>query len=148
MEQQVLVSLLCCLSNFFFHVSWHIACTLTLCIDFLARRFNLPPPPVSHFHMRFRGVSVPGFEDGNFVGPTILAGNMGPGNPAYDEEVFAPVLCCVGVDTLEEAIDFVNACKYGNGSAIFTQSGIAAREFQRKINAGQVNLLQHAVCYP
>lgn len=58
---------------------------------------------------------MPGYEEGNFLGPTVLAGKVGPGTPAYDEEVFGPVLCCVSVDTLKEAIALVNACKYGNG---------------------------------
>ncbi len=51
------------------------------------------------------------------MGPTVLAGTaVGPGLPAYDEEVFGPVLCVVTVETLEEAIHFVNSCKFGNGA--------------------------------
>lgn len=66
-----------------------------------------------------RGVAVEGYEKGNFVGPTVLAGNsVGPGLPAYDEEVFGPVLCVVAVETLEEAIHFVNSCSFGNGALV------------------------------
>lgn len=58
-----------------------------------------------------------GYESGNFLGPTILAGDaIGPGVPAYDTEVFGPVLCLVTVETLEDAIQLVNSCKYGNGT--------------------------------
>ncbi|CAM9677601.1 unnamed protein product, partial [Laminaria digitata] len=87
-----------------------------------------------------RGLLVDGYENGNFLGPTVLTGNAGPGIPAYDEEVFGPVLCCVAVDTLEEAIQLVNSCTYGNGTSIFTVSGAAARKYQREVNAGQVGI--------
>eukprot|EP00903_Cladosiphon_okamuranus_P015999 g14775.t1 len=88
-----------------------------------------------------RGVVVEGYENGNFLSPTVLSGAiLGPGFPAYDEEVFGPVLCVIVVETLEEAIQFVNSCRYGNGTSIFTQSGAAAREFQREIHAGQVGI--------
>lgn len=59
---------------------------------------------------------MPGYEKGNFLGPTVLGGGIGPGIPGYDEEVFGPVLCCITVETLEEAIELVNACQFGNGS--------------------------------
>lgn len=62
-------------------------------------------------------MAVEGYESGNFLGPTVLSGAvLGPGVPAYDSEVFGPVLCLVAVETLEEAIQFVNSCKYGNGT--------------------------------
>ena len=61
-----------------------------------------------------RDLVVEGYEDGNFLAPTVLTGDAGPGIPAYDEEVFGPVLCCVTVETLEEAIQLVNSCTYGN----------------------------------
>lgn len=74
----------------------------------------LSPDGCDHTHNR--GLSVPGYEKGNFLGPTVLGGSIGPGIPGYDEEVFGPVLCCITVETLEEAIELVNACQYGNGS--------------------------------
>lgn len=86
-----------------------------------------------------RGVKVPGFEKGNFVGPTILSG-VDAKNRAYTEEIFGPVLVTLNVDTLEEAIAFTNASKYGNGCAIFTQSGPVARKFQHEIDVGQVGI--------
>lgn len=79
-----------------------------------------------------RGVKVPGFEKGNFVGPSVLA-NVDANNRAYTEEIFGPVLVTLNVDTLDEAIAFTNKSKYGNGCAIFTQSGPIARKFQHEV---------------
>ena len=86
-----------------------------------------------------RNIKVPGYENGNFVGPTILMG-VDKNNRAYKEEIFGPVLVCLAVDTLEEAIAFTNASPYGNGAAIFTKSGSAARKFQHEIDIGQVGI--------
>lgn len=86
-----------------------------------------------------RGVAPPGYESGNWLGPTLIS-EAGPGNPAYEEEVFGPVLVTTAVDSLEAAIALVNANKYGNGTAIFTQSGAAARKFQHEVEAGQVGI--------
>jgi len=82
---------------------------------------------------------TPGYEKGNFVGPTIFS-DVRPGMAIYDEEIFGPVLCVVNADTLEDAIDLVNANPNGNGTAIFTQSGAAARRFQEDIDVGQVGV--------
>lgn len=86
-----------------------------------------------------RGVKVPGHENGNFVGPTVLM-DIDENNTAYVEEIFGPVLVCKAVDTLEEAIEFTNRSKYGNGCAIFTTNGSAARKFQQDIDVGQVGI--------
>ena len=84
-----------------------------------------------------RGVVVRGYEKGNFVGPTILT-NVTTENPAYTEEVFGPVLVCMAAKTMEEALTLVNGNKYGNSGVLFTNSGLAARRFQRDVNCGQV----------
>lgn len=86
-----------------------------------------------------RGVVVPGYEQGNFLGPTVLH-NVDGCNRAYTNEIFAPVLVTRAVDSLEEAIAFTNASPYGNGCAIFTQSGAAARKYQHEIDVGQVGI--------
>ncbi len=86
-----------------------------------------------------RKPSVPGFERGNFVGPTIFSG-VEPGMRIYDEEIFGPVLIVLAADTLEAAIDLINANPNGNGTALFTQSGAAARRFQEDIDVGQVGI--------
>lgn len=82
---------------------------------------------------------VPGYEKGNFVGPTIFSG-VKPGMTIYDQEIFGPVLCIAGANSLDEAIEFINANPNGNGTAIFTQSGAAARKFQEDIDVGQVGI--------
>jgi len=82
---------------------------------------------------------IPGHERGNFVGPTIFS-DVRPGMAIYDEEIFGPVLCLVNTDTLDDAINLVNANPNGNGTAIFTQSGALARRFQEDIDVGQVGI--------
>ncbi|KAK9450541.1 Aldehyde/histidinol dehydrogenase [Limtongia smithiae] len=86
-----------------------------------------------------RGFKPEKYPNGNFIAPTIITG-VKPGMRAYDVEIFGPVLVVVNVPTLDAAIDLVNANKYGNGVAIFTQSGSAAAKFQREIEAGQVGI--------
>lgn len=81
-----------------------------------------------------RGVNVPGHENGNFIGATIID-HVKPGMSVYDEEIFGPVMIISRVDTLQQAIDLINSNKYGNGTAIFTRSGNAARKFQHEIEA-------------
>ncbi|KAK9491518.1 Aldehyde/histidinol dehydrogenase [Lipomyces doorenjongii] len=86
-----------------------------------------------------RGYEVDKYPNGNFIGPTIITG-VKSGMRAYEEEIFGPVLSVVSVNTLDEAIAFVNANKYGNGVAIFTHSGSVARKFQKEIECGQVGI--------
>lgn len=86
-----------------------------------------------------RKPQVEGYENGNFVGPTIFSG-VKPGMRIYDEEIFGPVLIILEADTLEQAIALVNANPNGNGTAVFTQSGAAARKFQEDIDVGQVGI--------
>ncbi|MGD8219685.1 CoA-acylating methylmalonate-semialdehyde dehydrogenase [Pseudomonas thivervalensis] len=86
-----------------------------------------------------RGISVPGFEQGNFVGPTLFSG-VTTKMRIYTEEIFGPVLVVLEVDTLDQAIALVNANPFGNGTGLFTQSGAAARKFQSEIDVGQVGI--------
>ena len=86
-----------------------------------------------------RNPKVPGFENGNFIAPTIFSG-VEPRHKVYTHEIFGPVLVIVSVDNLDEAIDLVNRNPYGNGTGIFTQSGAAARKFQNEIDVGQVGI--------
>ncbi len=86
-----------------------------------------------------RGVKVSGYEQGNFIGPTIFSG-VRPGMKIYTTEIFGPVMVIVGVDNLDEAIELINANPFGNGTGIFTQSGAAARKFQNEIDVGQVGI--------
>ena len=86
-----------------------------------------------------RNVKLESFEKGNFVGPTVLS-KITPSNVAYKEEIFGPVLVCLQADTLEDAMSIINANPYGNGCAIFTSSGSAARKFQTDIEVTQVGI--------
>ncbi|MFB2752154.1 CoA-acylating methylmalonate-semialdehyde dehydrogenase [Shewanella xiamenensis] len=83
--------------------------------------------------------SVAGYESGNWVGPTMFT-KVTTDMSIYKEEIFGPVLCCMESDSLEEAIELVNASPYGNGTSIFTASGAAARKYQHEIEVGQVGI--------
>ncbi len=78
-------------------------------------------------------------KEGNFVGPTIFTG-VKPGMAVYEQEIFGPVLCIAEAGSLDEAIALINANPNGNGTAIFTQSGAAARKFEDEIDVGQVGI--------
>jgi malonate-semialdehyde dehydrogenase (acetylating)/methylmalonate-semialdehyde dehydrogenase len=86
-----------------------------------------------------RGVRVPGYEQGNFIGPTIFSA-VTPQMKIYTTEIFGPVMVIVGVNTLDEAIALINNNPFGNGTGIFTQSGAVARKFQNEIDVGQVGI--------
>ncbi|WP_350557608.1 CoA-acylating methylmalonate-semialdehyde dehydrogenase [Psychrobacter sp. CAL346-MNA-CIBAN-0220] len=86
-----------------------------------------------------RGITVKGFEKGNFVGPTIFD-NVTADMQIYEQEVFGPVLCIMRADSLDDAIEILNANPHGNGTAIFTQSGAAAHKFQQDIQVGQIGI--------
>ncbi|HEX5371383.1 MAG TPA: CoA-acylating methylmalonate-semialdehyde dehydrogenase [Aquabacterium sp.] len=86
-----------------------------------------------------RGHRVAGREGGFFTGGTLFD-HVQPGMRIYREEIFGPVLSCVRVATLSEAIDLVNAHEFGNGVACFTSDGHVAREFSRHIQVGMVGI--------
>ncbi|PQJ46383.1 methylmalonate-semialdehyde dehydrogenase (acylating) [Vibrio campbellii] len=82
---------------------------------------------------------VEGFPEGNWVGPTLFSG-VTTEMSIYTQEIFGPVLVCIEVDTLQEAIELVNRNPYGNGTSIFTANGAAARKYQHEIQVGQVGV--------
>ena len=86
-----------------------------------------------------REIRVPGFEEGYFIGPTIL-GNVSPASPVYTTEIFGPVLSVIQVETLDEAIQMINCNRYGNSACIFTRSGGAARKFRHNTLAGNIGV--------
>jgi malonate-semialdehyde dehydrogenase (acetylating)/methylmalonate-semialdehyde dehydrogenase len=86
-----------------------------------------------------RGIVVPGGEGGFFLGPTLID-HVNSAADVYTEELFGPVLVVVRVRTLDEAIELINANPYGNGTAIFTESGDAARRFQRGVHVGMIGV--------
>jgi len=86
-----------------------------------------------------RALSVEGHEDGFFVGPCLFD-RATPEMDIYTDEIFGPVLVVLRAGTFDEAIDLVNANPYGNGTAIFTSNGEAARTFQRRVTVGMIGV--------
>ncbi len=77
--------------------------------------------------------------EGFFLAPTLLD-NVAPGMKVYDDEIFGPVLSVMRLDTYEDAVEVINEHQYGNGTAIFTRDGGAARQFQFDIQVGMVGI--------
>ena len=86
-----------------------------------------------------RGVTVPGFENGYFVGPTIFD-NVLPEHSVGNDEIFGPVTCIKRVKDFEEGLAIMNANRFANGSCIYTSSGRHAREFAKRTHGGMVGI--------
>jgi malonate-semialdehyde dehydrogenase (acetylating)/methylmalonate-semialdehyde dehydrogenase len=86
-----------------------------------------------------RGLKVREFDNGYFLGTTLFDG-VTPDMRIYQDEIFGPVLVVLRTSTLEEAIALVNRNPYANGTAIFTESGGAARRFENEIQVGMVGV--------
>ncbi|RDV26193.1 methylmalonate-semialdehyde dehydrogenase (CoA acylating) [Alteromonas aestuariivivens] len=84
-------------------------------------------------------VTVAGYENGNWIGPTVFTG-VTSDMDIYQQEIFGPVLSCMSVRDLDEALALVNRNPYGNGTSIFTSSGSAARKYQSEVEVGQVGV--------
>jgi malonate-semialdehyde dehydrogenase (acetylating)/methylmalonate-semialdehyde dehydrogenase len=79
------------------------------------------------------------YPNGNWVGPTVIS-DVTTDMTCYKEEIFGPVLICLHVDTVDDAIELVNKNEYGNGTAVFTRSGATAEHYRKRIEAGQVGI--------
>ncbi|GAB3402869.1 CoA-acylating methylmalonate-semialdehyde dehydrogenase [Schumannella luteola] len=86
-----------------------------------------------------RGIEVDGEADGFWLGPTLLD-NVPTTSRAYTEEIFGPVLSVVRVQSYEEGVELINSGQFGNGTAIFTNDGGAARRFQTEIQVGMIGI--------
>uniref|UniRef100_UPI0037C96E1B CoA-acylating methylmalonate-semialdehyde dehydrogenase n=1 Tax=Phenylobacterium sp. TaxID=1871053 RepID=UPI0037C96E1B len=86
-----------------------------------------------------RGFKLQGYEQGFFIGPSLFDG-VTRGMKTYHEEIFGPVLQIVRAESFEEALDLPSSHQYGNGVAIFTRNGRAAREFAQRVNVGMVGI--------
>ena len=86
-----------------------------------------------------RSPHISGYENGNFVRPTILS-NVNPNGDIARTEIFGPVLSLMHVNTIDEAIRLVNGGQYGNMACLFTSSGAAARQFRSEVDAGNVGI--------
>ncbi len=84
-----------------------------------------------------RVASVP--DRGFFIGCSLVDG-VEPGTPVYDEEIFGPVLGVVRVPTMDDALDLVARSRFGNGVSVFTRSGVHARDFEVRVDAGMVGI--------
>lgn len=85
------------------------------------------------------GFTVDGFEDGHWIGISLLD-KVSTESDAYRDEIFGPVLCVLRAETYEEGMALINASPYGNGTAVFTRDGGAARRFQLEVEAGMVGV--------
>lgn len=86
-----------------------------------------------------RGFRLQGYENGFFIGPSLFD-NVKPGMKTYHEEIFGPVLQIVRAESFDEAVQLPSKHQYGNGVAIFTRNGRAAREFASRVNVGMVGV--------
>lgn len=86
-----------------------------------------------------RGKKPQGFEDGYFIGPTLLR-NVKKGMRCVDEELFGPIFTIAEAETLDETIEYCNNNEFGNSVAVFTNSGPDANKFAKQINIGQVGI--------
>jgi malonate-semialdehyde dehydrogenase (acetylating)/methylmalonate-semialdehyde dehydrogenase len=86
-----------------------------------------------------RGVRVEGHQEGFYVGPTLFD-EVGTGMEIYKQEIFGPVLIVLRVADIDEAIGMINDNPYGNGTAIFTANGAAARKFQNEVQVGMIGV--------
>jgi malonate-semialdehyde dehydrogenase (acetylating)/methylmalonate-semialdehyde dehydrogenase len=86
-----------------------------------------------------RGLKVTDHEDGFFLGASLFD-RVRPEMKIYQDEIFGPVLCVVRVNSMQEAMDLIDAHEYGNGTCIFTRDGEAARYFSDNIKVGMVGV--------
>ena len=86
-----------------------------------------------------RSASISGFENGSFVRPTVLQ-NVDPSGEIAKTEIFGPVLSLIHVDTIDDAIAYINSGQYGNMACLFTSSGAAARKFRYEVNSGNIGI--------
>jgi malonate-semialdehyde dehydrogenase (acetylating)/methylmalonate-semialdehyde dehydrogenase len=86
-----------------------------------------------------RGIEVDGAADGFWLGPTLID-RVPTSSRVYTEEIFGPVLSVVRVDTYEDGVELINSGAFGNGTAIFTNDGGAARRFQNEIEVGMIGI--------
>ena len=86
-----------------------------------------------------RTVAADGGKEGFWLGPTLID-NVTPGMSVYTDEIFGAVLSIIRVESYDEAMDLINSNPYGNGTAIFTNDGGAARRFQNEVQVGMVGI--------
>ena len=93
----------------------------------------------AHVVVDGRGIDVDGEPDGFWLGPTLID-RVPTSSRSYIDEIFGPVLAVVRVDSYEQGLEIINASPYGNGTAIFTNDGGAARRFQNEVEVGMIGV--------
>ena len=86
-----------------------------------------------------RNFAMEGYENGNFMGPTVLT-DVVPGSLAHRTEIFGPVVVILKAGTFDEALEIIASSPYGNGASIYTQNGYFARRFKLEVTAGMVGI--------
>ena len=86
-----------------------------------------------------RGISLQGYENGNFVGPTIF-NDVSEDMSIYKEEIFGPVLSVLNMNNFEDALNLINKHEFGNGTSIYTSNGAFARNFMKNVQIGMVGI--------
>ena len=86
-----------------------------------------------------RKAVVPGYEKGHFIGPTVLDG-VTPDMTIAKEEVFAPVVSYIRMESMDEAIEFIHKSPFGNAASVYTQSGKTARDFRYRCQCGNIGI--------
>lgn len=86
-----------------------------------------------------RNTKIDGYENGNFIRPTILE-NVPTSGELIKTEIFGPVMSLISMNTVDDALEFINANRYGNMACIFTSNGASARKFRSEANAGNVGI--------
>ncbi len=86
-----------------------------------------------------RNCRVEGYPDGNWMGPTLFT-DVTTNMDIYNEEIFGPVVSCMHAENFDDALALVNNSPYGNGTSIFTTSGVTARRYQHEVSVGQVGI--------
>jgi len=86
-----------------------------------------------------RDLSIPGSEQGHFIGPTVFT-DVKPGMAVHQTEIFGPVVVVLKAETLDQAIQIINEHPYGNGASIYTQNGYWARQFKLEVDCGMIGI--------
>ena len=107
--------------------------------DFILRMIETGVKEGATLALDGRGLSVPGNENGFYIGPTVFT-DVKPGMEIHKTEIFGPVVVILKAGSLEEAIKIINEHQYGNGASIYTQNGYWARKFKLEAECGMIGV--------
>lgn len=107
--------------------------------DFILRMIETGVKEGATLALDGRGLSVPGYENGFYIGPTVFT-DVKPGMEIHKTEIFGPVVVILKAGSLDEAIKIINEHQYGNGASIYTQNGFWARKFKLEAECGMIGV--------